>query len=430
MKADAVTTLTAAEQVVLDAIDEGALVQLVSDLIAIPSLPSAENPAQRHVAEVLRAMGADVDVWTLDLPSLERHPHFSAEVPHDDSLGVIGRFGLGQAGAGTLLLNGHVDVVPTGPLDDWVVTAPFTPLIADGKLYGRGSCDTKGGLAAALHAMAAIQSAGVQLRGEVRLVSVVGEEDGGCGTLAALVRGATADGCIVLEPTELSVVPANAGALSFRIRIRGLAAHGAMREEGVSAIEKLPIVQRALIALERERNHREADPLFGWLQLPFAICAGRVEGGSWPSTEADWLKLEGRYGVGPDEDLDAARAELERAVANAALTDPWLAEHPPTVEWWGGQFLPGRTAVSDPLVGTVTAAFEAAAGRNAVVRGMPYGCDMGLTTRVGHIPTVVFGPGDVRNAHTADEYVPVADLLECARTIALSILRTCGGILA
>lgn len=426
MPATPPSTLTPAESAVLAAIDEAALLQMARELIAIPSLPSAEGPAQAYVAETLRRLGGRVDVWPLDLPTLSAHPSFSAEVPHDGAVGVLAGIGDANPGAGTLLLNGHVDVVPTGPPEAWSVTEPFTPRVVDGNLYGRGACDMKGGLAAGLHAIAAIRAAGIGLRGEVRVTSVVGEEDGGCGTLAALLHGATADACIVLEPTELSVVPAVAGALSFRIRLTGLAAHGAMRGEGVSAIERLPLVHQALIALERTRNAREADPLFGWLRLAFAICAGRVEGGSWPSTESDWLELEGRYGIAPDEDLDSARAEFERAVAEASAGDEWLAAHPPTVEWWGGQFLPGRTDADHPIVARVASALAAASARDVVVRGMPYGCDMGLTTRLGRIPTVVFGPGDVRSAHQADEHVPVADLVDCARTIALTIMRTCG----
>jgi acetylornithine deacetylase len=327
-----------------------------------------------------------------------------------------------------LLLDGHVDVVPPGGAGLWTVTPPFVPLVKDGILYGRGACDTKGGLAAAMHAVEAIVRAGVRLRGEVRIASVVGEEDGGSGTLAALLAGAGTDasGCIVLEPTELSVVPAVAGALSFRVRLRGLSAHGAIREEGVSAIEKLPVIQRALLDLESARNAREADPLFGWLKRPFAICAGRLEAGDWPSSEADWLSLEGRYGVAPDEDLDAAQREFEGAIADAASTDSWLADHPPVVEWWGGQFLPGRTRLDDPIVTTVARAFADAGDQPTELRGMPYGCDMGLTTRVGALPTVVFGPGDIRAAHRPDEHVPVADLVTASRTLALTILRMCG----
>ncbi|MEN3273363.1 MAG: acetylornithine deacetylase [Actinomycetota bacterium] len=412
-------TLSADERIVLAAIDTDALVRLASDLIAIETVNGDEVAGQRYVEGVLAGIGADVETWSIDMDALQTHEAFSAEVEHPDALGVVGTVGDGPR---TIMLNGHIDVVPVGDPGDWT-TPPFTPSLRDGSLYGRGACDMKGGLAAAIHAVDAIVRSGVKLDGRIAVSSVIGEEDGGSGTLASLVHGITADACIIPEPTELAVVPANGGALSFRIRIRGLSAHGATREEGVSAIERLPIVHRALLDLERERNSREIDPLFSWLKLPFAICAGRVRGGDWPSSEADWLELEGRYGVAPGEDLDVARRELEDAVAASALQDEWLTAHPPTVEWWGGQFLPGRTDVGHPIVSTVGGALEAASGRAASVRGMPYGCDLGLFDRVGNIPTVVFGPGDVRHAHRPDEHVPIDDLVDCARSIALSILR-------
>ena len=398
-----------------------AIVRLASDLISIPSVSTKETPAQEFVAAELARLGADVETWPLDYVALKRHPNYSAEFDRTEGLGVVGRIGRATPGTPTLMINGHVDVVPPGDDGAWM-TQPFQPTVRDGRLYGRGACDTKGGLAAALHALDAIRDARIELDGQVVVSSAIGEEDGGSGTLGTLLNGAAADAVIVLEPTELSVVPAVAGALSFRIRLRGLSAHGAIREEGVSAIEKLAVVQHALLELEAERNRREADPLFQWLKQPFAICAGRVRGGDWPSSEADWLELEGRYGVAPDEDLDTARAEFEDAIAAAAADDQWLAEHAPTVEWWGGQFLPGRTALDSPIVTTLADAI----GGNAVIRGMPYGCDMGLTARLGGMPTVVFGPGDIRAAHRPNEHVAIDDLVACAAALATTIVRWCG----
>ena len=244
--------------------------------------------------------------------------------------------------------------------------------------------------------------------------------------------GVRPDGCIIPEPTAGTVVPAVAGALSWRIMIRGRSAHGCLREEGVSAIEKLVPVQQAVMELEAERNVQRGagvtggDRLFGWLERPFAICGGRVQGGDWPSSEADWLTWEGRYGVDPGEDLAAARAQFEAAVGSVCEDDDWFAEHPPTVQWWGGQFLPARTDVEDPLVVTTLAAARSVGGDEVELRGMPYGCDMGLTVGVADIPTVVCGPGDIRDAHVPDESVPVADLVASARTIALSARRVCG----
>jgi len=414
--------LTDVEAEVLASLDADEIARTASDLIAIPSVSGQEHAAQSYAAAHLEASGGQVESWSVDVAALSAHAAFSAEVERTDPMGIVARFGRGDGT--TLLIDGHVDVVPPGDPELWT-SPPFEPSLRAGRLYGRGACDTKGGLAAALHAVRAIATAGVRLRGKVCVAPVFGEEDGGSGTLALLERGIRADGCILLEPTELAVVPAVAGALSFRIRIRGRAAHGALRAEGVSAIEKLPVVQAALLELERTRNAARAEPLFAWLQTPFAICAGRVVGGDWPSSEADWLILEGRYGVAPDEDLEMARGEFEKAVGSAGSDDAWLHKHPPTVEWWGGQFLPGRTDEGDPLVAGLLEAV-ADTGLAPVVRGMPFGCDLGLTQGVGSIPSVVFGPGDIRDAHRPDESVAVADLERCARVLALTILRQCG----
>ena len=414
---------TDVERAVLDAIDLDRVVALTSRLVEVPSVSAEESDGQRLVAELLADAGAAVEVLDHDVSALSDHPAFSAEFDRDELLGVVGTVG-GDDGP-TLLVDGHVDVVPPGLPGDWTTPA-FTPTVRDGALYGRGACDMKGGLAAAIHALEAVRAAGVELAGRVHVASVAGEEDGGSGTLALLEHGLRADACVIPEPTGLAVVPAVAGALSWRITVRGLSAHGALREEGVSAIEKLPHVLAAVQGLERRRNDRHADEVFAWLDRPFAICGGRMEAGDWPSSEADWLTWEGRYGVAPGEDLDAARAEFEAAVASVAQADPWLADHPPTVTWWGGQFLPARTATDDPVVTATTGAFETATGDRPLLRGMPYGCDMGLTVGVGSIPTVVFGPGDIRAAHRPDEHVPLDDLLVATRTLALTVLRATG----
>lgn len=416
-------TLSTREEAVLAAVDPAFVVDTLRDLVAIRSVSGDEGPAQAHMADVLRRIGARVDVFGLDSASLRAHPAYSAEFARPDAVGVVGAIGAGDAGA-TLWLNGHVDVVPAGDPRGWRHD-PFTPTVVGRRLFGRGACDTKGGLAAAVGAMKAIVDAGGGVSGRVLLTPVVGEEDGGCGTLGALLHGITADAAIVLEPTRMAVSPAVAGALSFRITLRGRAAHGCLREEGVSAIEKLAPVHAALLDLERRRNRRVAEPLFAWLDAPFAICAGRLEAGDWASSEADWLHLEGRYGVAPDEDLATARAEFEAAVAAGAARDPWLVRTPPAVDWVGGQFLPGRTDPSDPVVGTITEAVGDVRDVTAEVVGQPYGCDLGLLRTVGDIPGVVFGPGDIRQAHTTDEWVDLDDVVASARILALAAVRFC-----
>lgn len=430
--------LGAAERRAADAVDADALVHHAAALVRIPSEGGRERPAQEAVAAWMADAGLEVDLWEIDVDELSRHPAFSAEIERDRPLGVVGtlRGTGGRRGAATspdtspgrtLILNGHVDVVPAGDPALWT-RPPWSGEVADGRLWGRGALDMKGALVAGLFALKAVGDACLELRGDIHLQSVVGEEDGGSGTLAAILRGYTGDGAIVMEPTGLAVAPAQAGAVNFRLHVPGRAAHGAVREEGISALENLFPVYRAVQELEEERNRRlgGGDPLFARYRLPFPICIGTVRGGDWASSVPDHVTAEGRVGISPDEDPDEARRELEDAVAAAAATDAWLRDHPPRVEWWGGRFAPARTPVEHPLVQTVQAAAEAVLERPVSLEGMTYGADMGLLAGVGRTPTVLFGPGDIRQAHRPDESVAVADLVGLARALAVTAVRFCG----
>jgi acetylornithine deacetylase len=415
--------MTALEARALEALDMEALVATGSELIAFESWGGKEVAIQEEMARRYRSAGLEVDCWELDLAALSLHPAFSAELVRDRALGVVGRWGSGEGP--TLILNAHVDVVPAGELERWT-RPPFQGTIEGGRLWGRGAVDMKGALSCALHAVTAIRRAGVRLSGTVALHSVVGEEDGGLGTLATLVRGHTGDAAIVLEPTEGQVAPAQAGALSFRITIPGRAAHGALRTEGENPIGHLDRIFQCLLELETRRNARLRHPLFDAWPVPFAICVGRVEAGVWASTVPESLVLEGRYGIGIGESPDAARQELEEAVRAAAGGDPWLALHPPEVTWWGARFEPAAIDPEHRLVTTLAGAATAATGHIPRITGMPYGADMHLLVNQGGIPTVLFGPGDIRVAHAPDESVAVADLEHVARTLVLMILRFCG----
>jgi acetylornithine deacetylase len=301
-------------------------------------------------------------------------------------------------------------------------------VVERGRLYGRGALDMKGPLMAGLHAIVAVRAAGIELPGTVKLHSVVAEEDGGLGTLAAILRGHVGDAAVVMEPTELAVVPVQAGCVNFRITVPGLAAHGAVREEGVNAFEKLFGVYRALQELESRRNEVAAgDPLFARCRLPFPISIGTMRGGDWASSVPDHATMEGRMGVRPDEALDDARAELEQAVAAAAAADPFLVDHAPTVTWWGGRFLPARTAVEHPMVGALSRAVAGVTGRTARLEAVPFGADAGLLERVGGTPAVLFGAGDIRRAHRPDEYVDVEELVTMARVLAATAVEFCAG---
>ena len=283
----------------------------------------------------------------------------------------------------------------------------------------------KGGLCCALFAVKAIRDAGIELPGRVMIQSVVGEEDGGVGTLAALERGHTGEGAIVLEPTELMIAPAQAGALNFRLTVPGRAAHGALRTEGVDPFEAYLLIYRAMRRFEARRNRDFHDPLFASYEVPFALSVGRLQAGIWASTVAESLVCEGRLGVSPRDNPVQLRRDFKEMIELTARTDPWLREHPPRLEWWGAQFDPAAIEIDHPLVTILAGAHSGVTGRGATLRGMPFGADMRLLIRQGGIPTVLYGPGDIRRAHAPDEFVPIEELITATRVLALTIMRFC-----
>jgi acetylornithine deacetylase len=407
--------------------DEAAMLSAAVQLVRTPSVSGtdAEHEVQADLARLFGGDGLEVDHWALPLEELAAHPDFpGVEVRRTEAWGLVGRLP-GRGGGPTLLLEGHIDVVPPGDLAAWTGGDPFSGRVEGGVLHGRGSCDMKAGVIAARWAVRALQRSGVPLRGDVLLATVAGEEDGGLGTFGLLQRGWRADACVVPEPTGLDLVPACAGALTFRLRVRGRATHASRRAEGVSAIEKLGPVLAALRALEAARN-AHVDPLLRRWSIAYPIELGTVTAGDWASSVPDLLVTEGRLGVALDESLDDARRALEDALAAAGAADPWLRSHPVEVEWWGGQFASCRLPHSSDLVERVATAHHAVAPTTPQVWGAPYGSDLRLLTGLGSIPTLHYGPGDAARAHGPDESVPLADIATTARTLAVLALDVCG----
>ena len=286
--------------------------------------------------------------------SCAAHPDFpGVEVDRQEAWGLVARLpGTGDGPA--LMLNGHIDVVPIGDPNAWV-DPPFAGGTRAGDVYGRGACDMKAGLVAVGPRHGCAAASGVRLAGDVILASVQGEEDGGLGTFALLQRGWRADACVVAEPTELDVIPANSGSLTFRLRVPGQATHAARRTEGVSAIEKFWPVWQALVELE-QRRHEVVDPLMSRWPLAHPLSIGTVTAGDWASSVPDLLVAEGRLGVALGESVEHARADLEETVAHLNDRDPWHRRHPVELEWWGGQFAPGRLPADSDLIDRVRAA--------------------------------------------------------------------------
>ncbi|MGH8826311.1 MAG: M20/M25/M40 family metallo-hydrolase, partial [Jiangellaceae bacterium] len=334
------------EAAVLDAIDDDEIVRDLAELVAVPSVDGApgERAAQQWCADRLTELGLRVDCWEIDLDAAQHHPDYPGmeverSVATGGALGCVGVLG-DEAVTPALALCGHTDVVPPGDPALWP-RDPFTMHVEDdGVAWGRGTCDMKAGLVAAIGAVAAVRRSGVELAAPLAVHCVSAEEDGGLGAFATLRRGHTASTCVIAEPTSGDIVRANAGSLTFRIEVPGRATHGSTRTRGVSAIEKFEVIHRALHDLEAARNAEKPD-LFAHLDLPWPLSVGVVSAGDWASTVPDRLVAEGRYGVRPGESLEVAVAAFEAAVSRAAADDPWLADHPVRISWPGGRFAPG-----------------------------------------------------------------------------------------
>jgi acetylornithine deacetylase len=413
------------ESFVLDHLDQDALVETLAELVRMPSLAGseAEVEVQDYCAEVLRSQAAVVDRWDIDLAELQEDPWFPGSEAHRDrAVGVVGA--TSADGVPALVLQGHLDVVPPGDPETWGGADPFSAEIRNGALHGRGSCDMKAGVAANLAVVRTLRAAGVQLERPLAVHCVVGEEDGGLGAFATLRRGHRGEAAVITEPTSARIVTATAGALTFRIEVGGRSAHGSMRREGVSAFEAFVPIYDALRNLETERN-RDPDPLFG-SDLPYALSVGVVSAGDWASNVPDKLVAEGRLGVQLDEDPRHARIALEDAIAEVSAKDPWLRENRPLVTWPGGQFASGRTDSDHPLVEEVLASVRDTDGPAPALGAEVYGSDLRLYAGIGGIPTLHYGPGDIRVAHGPQEHVNLEELAQVTRALVVLTLRRCG----
>ena len=229
-----------------------------------------------------------------------------------------------------------------------------------------------------------------------------------------------------MEPTEVKIAPAHSGALAFTVEVPGRSAHACVREEGVSAIENFIALFNALRNRETERNRGINDPLYARYGTPYPINVGTVQGGNWPGSVPESLVFQGRVRVVVGEKVEDARKSVENDIAKAADADPWLKENPPRLEWSGYQFDSASIETTHPIVEEVQKAYNDATGEPAKLEGMTYASDMRHLVKIGGVPTVLFGPGDVRQAHAPDEYVEIGELVIAARVLALTALRFCG----
>ena len=389
----------------LNAVDQDAIARDVSRLVCIRSITGSERGAAVEVVAMAHELGLDAGLVEHDLDTVRSAVGYPGEeAPRAELVGAL--ITLRGGDGPRLCLNGHLDVVAEGT-EPWEHD-PWSGDIVGDVVHGRGSVDMKGGVVAALHALAAVKQAGISLAGDVVLQAVSSEEDGGLGTFAALEADDDFAACLIPEPTEFGVVCVQAGALTFSGVVAGKTAHAALRLEGVSAIDRYIPIHLALQLYEQEVNARPRHPLLADHPLPYPLLVGQLRAGRWSSQVPEELRFEGRVGVPVGASVQQVREEFESVVHRIA---PDVA-----ITWTGRQFGSGATATDYPWVHLVRAAATEELGTPPPLTAVPYGADMRLFCERG-IPCVMFGPTGLKLAHAVDEHVRSDELATLSRTI-------------
>ena len=424
LPADLISKITAA-------VDAGFADQttFLADFVRIPSLRFEEGPAQDFIAAALRARGYKVDDWTIALSDLEPLPGFGPI--HGDfsrARSVVGSHHPSETKGKSLILQGHLDVVPAGPSDMWS-TPPFDPVIRDGWMYGRGAGDMKSGTVAALFALDALKACGYEPAATVHFQSVIEEESTGLGALSTLQRGYRADVAVLPEPSDFTINRAQIGVLWFRLAVRGRPVHVAVAGDGSNAIMASFDVIKALQGLEAEWNARAAaDPVYKDVPHPLNFNAGKIKGGDWASSVPAWCDVDCRMGVLPGQDLDAAKAEIMACVAAASRDHPFLSNSPPEVIWNGFQaegYVLDETA--DPALAVMQQAYGAVFGTDEPLdqRKMTALTDTRFYGLYYDIPAFCIGP-KAENIHGFDERVDLQSVRDLTVMLALFVAQWCG----
>lgn len=401
------------------------VVAFLQRLIRFDSVTGREAEIQGFVAETLRGLDLEVDQFDADPAALRQYPGFlEPERPLAGRPNVVGVW-KGRGGGRSILLNGHVDTVPLEPLGEWTHGA-LSGAVADGRVWGRGASDMKGGVAAMTMAVAILHGLGLRPRGDVILESVVDEERTGLGTLACVHRGYRADAGVCCETSDLEIMPACIGRMWFTIHVRGKPAGIAARWQGVSAIDKAMKFVGAVEDLEAMRVQDLAHPLYPDNRGALPCAVTMFQAGTFPSITPEKATLRGSMGLMPYEDPAQVEAQLREQVARVCMADPWLRHHPAELTTEGGYVAAGaEIPVDHPIVTTVSRWFRLVAGREPVLSGRMGASDTRFLINQGRTPTVIFGPGVTSEMHAMNESLPVENLIVATKVLALAVYDWC-----
>ena len=399
----------------------------LADLVRFPSTRGNEAPLQDWMARQLAARGYAVDRFTLADVPLASHPKASPMVEADParSVQVVATHRAEKPTGRSLILQGHIDVVPEGPDEMWTYP-PYSATIKDGWMYGRGAHDMKSGVAAMVFAMDALKTAGLEPAADVHLQTVTEEESTGNGALATLLRGYRAEAALVPEPTGGTITRAHTGTLWFRIKVRGIPVHVAVAQSGsnaiLSAYHLIQALQAHTATLNEAARHNE---WYNGIESPLKFNPGIIRGGDWASSTPAWCEVDCRIGLLPGADVAEIQRGVESCIADAARGDNFLANNPPSVEWHG--FL-ADGYVLEP--GTEAEAVLARAHAQVFGEEMP----ARITTAVNDtrfyglyfgIPGLCYGPKG-EGAHAFDERTDLDHLKQTTLAIAAFIADWCG----
>ena len=410
----------------LDAVDTGfdEQVQFTSELTAFPSLRGAEATAQDFMANAYRERGYAVDRFLVELDAISHLPGFSpVTVDYDNAWNVVGSWRPDNPTGRSLILNGHIDVVPTGPAELWS-KPPFSPHVHDGWLYGRGSGDMKAGLGAAVYALDALRRAGFRPAADVHLQSVVEEECTGNGALACVARGYKAEVALIPEPSENSLDMAQLGVMWFQVKVLGRPAHAAVAGKGANAIEAcFPLVQ-ALHGLEALWN-ADRHPLWHAHEHPINFVLSGIHGGDWTSSVPAWCTFDMRIAFWPGMQLEAVREAVEATIREAALEHPFLSNHPPEVVYHGFQAEGYVLSGGEDAQALLGASHLEVTGHELPTRAITATTDARFFGLYADIPALVYGP-HAEHYHGFDERVNLESTRQLTRSLTLFIADWCG----
>lgn len=443
------------ETKILNMVDEkrNEIIESLRTLVRIPSCTGEEGEIQKVQAAIFKEMGLDVDIWEPDIKELfDKYPEIAQypscwqpelDLPltfpdnctyeqlvnsgYVDKLNYKGRPNVvgtlkGTGGGRSLILNGHIDTVTVEPRNQWIHD-PFGAEIEEGKMYGRGTTDMKGGVTAMTKAVECIIKSGIKLWGDVIIQSVVNEEHAGNGTLACIARGYKADAAIVTDARfSGNIATKSSGSVYWEIKVKGRESHPGRRwregeKYGISAIEKVPFIINGLLDLERAQNRGDAR---------FSLGIGKIRGGNYVTSTAKEcvmtgvVKFTSELGTGI-RGIRKVKDLLRNTVVDSSKKDPWLRDNPAELyflHYDDAYEINPEGEILQTLIGAIKEIIDKAP--EIAVSGT----DARHLCNQGGIPTVPYGPGN-NTSHSLDENIDIEDLITATKVLALAVYRWC-----